>query len=109
MNMNLSRLIRSLLEPRPVPVSRLGPTIIEDAKPRDATQKVAEPDPDASWGEAWARAESASAALASALARVTATRLAFEAALAESDEAVRIEESAYQNMLKAKANSTTVH
>src|SRR5580704_8553429 len=98
------RLLRSLLDPRPVPLSKLPETVRDDA-----TQKVADGDPDASWGEAWARAESASAALASALARVTATRLAFEAALAESDEAVRIEEAAYKAMLAAKANSTTVH
>jgi hypothetical protein len=112
------RLIKSLLDPRPYPWSRLGPTIIEDARPDHSanllngpqpSHVVTDGDPDASWGEAWARAESASAALASALARVTATRLAFEAALAESDEAVRIEEAAYKAMMAAKANSTTVH
>ena len=103
------RLIRLLLDPRPLPVSRLGPTIIQDARPRQPSHVVTDSNPDASWGEPWARAESASAALAASLARVTQARLAFEAALAESDEAVRVEEAAYQAMMKAKANSTTVH
>jgi hypothetical protein len=103
------RLIRLLLDPRPLPVSRLGQTIIEDARPSEPPHMITDGDPDASWGEAWARAESASAALAASLARVTQARLAFEAAIAESDEAVRVEEAAYQAMMKAKANSTTVH
>jgi hypothetical protein len=112
------RLIRLLLDPRPYPWSRLGPTIIEDARPNhsanllngsEPSHVVTDSNPDASWGEAWARAESASAALSSALARVTQARLAFESALAESDEAVRVEEAAYQAMMAAKANSTTVH
>ena len=98
------RLLKSLLDPRPVPVSKLPETIRDDA-----TQKLTDGDPDASWGEAWARAESASAALSASLARVTTTRLAFEAAIAESEEAAKVEEAAYQNMMAAKANSTTVH
>jgi hypothetical protein len=98
------RLIRSLLDPRPLPVSRLPETVRDDA-----TQMAREPDPDASWGEAWARAESASAALAASLARVTQARLTFEAAIAESDEAVKVEEAAYKAMLAAKASSKTVH
>src|ERR1700722_538590 len=97
------RLLKSLLDPRPVPVSKLPETIRDDA-----TQKLTDGDPDASWGEAWARAESASAALSASLARVTTTRLAFEAAIAESEEAAKVEEAAYQNMMAAKANSTTV-
>jgi hypothetical protein len=80
------RLIRSLLDPRPDHWSRLGPTIIEDARPTKPSHVVTDGDPDTSWGEAWARAESASAALASALARVTTARLAFEAAIVESEE-----------------------
>jgi hypothetical protein len=103
------RLIRSLLEPRPYPTSRLGPTIIEDARPCEPPHAVTDGDPDASWGEAWAGAESASAALSAALARVTAARLAFETAIQESEEAAKVEEAAYKAMLAAKANSTTVH
>jgi hypothetical protein len=103
------RLIKSLLDPRPVPLSRLSPTIIEDARPRQPSTPAREPDPDASWGEAWARAESASAALSASLARVTAARLAFEAAIAESEEAAKVEEAAYQNMMAAKSRNHMVH
>lgn len=103
------RLLRSLLDPRPPHWSRLGPTIMEDARPRPDATMAREPDPDASWGEAWARAKSASAALAAALARVTTARLAFEQAIRESEEAAKVEEEAYQAMMAAKANSNIIH
>ena len=86
------RLIRLLLDPRPPPISVLPETVRDDAT------MAREPDPDASGTEAWARAKSASAALAAALARVTTARLAFETAIAESEEAAKVEEEAYQAM-----------
>ena len=98
------RLIRLLLDPRPLPISSLPETIRDDA-----TQPLADGQPQLDWNEAWARSESASAALAASLSRVTQARLAFEAAIAESDEAVRVEEAAYNAMLAAKASSNTVH
>lgn len=97
------RLIRSLLDPRPVPVHQLPATIRDDA------MLVIDGDPQPTWDECWARSEAASAALSAALARVNAARLAYEAAIAESEEAARVEEAAYQAMMKAKASSNTVH
>lgn len=97
------RLIRLLLDPRPVPVSKLPETVRPDATL--VTDGETQPD----WDEAWARSESASAALSAALARVTTARLAFETAIVESEEAARVEEAAYKAMLAAKASSTTMH